>query len=99
MAVIRECNAKWPSETSFSRKFEEIRTHCKIIEEKTGKKKKKNARERDRKTGKTEVSGGDGGGGGVVVIPGGQSSSGEWARRTLLQVRFHRCYSSRWTEL
>lgn len=91
MAITAKCNAKWPCNFL---NFFPLRESGKYVVRK-GYRRERGGRGRGREgergsEGKTRVGG---------VVPGEQSSSGEWARRTLLQVRFHWCYSSRWTEL
>lgn len=90
MAITGKCNAKWPCNFL---NFFPLRESGKYVVRKgyrRGGRGRGGGGEREGSEGKTRVGG---------VLPGEQSSSGEWARRTLLQVRFHWCYSSRWTEL
>jgi hypothetical protein len=86
MAITGKCNAKWPCNFL---NFFPLREPGKYVARKGYRRGGRGGGE-EGSEGKTRVGG---------VVPGEQSSSGEWARRTLLQVRFHWCYSSRWTEL
>lgn len=96
MAITGKRNAKWPCNFL---NFFPLRESGKYVARKgyrreEGRERGAGGREgggaEEGSEGKTRVGG---------VVPGEQSSSGEWARRTLLQVRFRWCYSSRRTEL